>query len=180
MFGLFCKLGILIFFPLVLRPGHKSEAPFVLSSRPVLASAFDAGFVQLQDSSAVPLQPQSALFNNESGGMGSGWFFLGMYVLAALVSSGLSGYTAVAKGLDPKPYFILGFILSLFGYLYVLSRPAAAQAGAVPGGLVKVPSTLEPVPCPHCGYTNHPAAHKCLGCGAALQPSVRSEVTRAR
>ena len=147
------------------------------------AEAIDV-FQAAQDTFARGDRPQSALFQKDAGSaqpaVGSGWFLLGMYIIIALLFSGLSAYTAVSKGLNPVPYFFVGFLFSLLGYLYVLSRPSTVKPGAVPAGLVKVPTTQEPVPCPHCGYTNHPAAKKCLGCGAALQPLMQSEVNRAR
>ncbi len=32
--------------------------------------------------------------------------------------------------------------------------------------------------CPKCGFTNHPSAIQCLGCGAKLAPHTTSEVAR--
>lgn len=133
-------------------------------------------------------QPKSALFQEELsapagaalGGISSGWFLFGLYVLAALVFSGLSGYAAVSKGLSPIPHFFIGFFFSALGYLYVLTRPAAVKKGAIPGGLVKVPATPAPVACPQCGYTNHPSAKTCANCGSKLQPQMESEVARAK
>ncbi len=129
------------------------------------------------------LQPQSALFHEpmeqrgaETGEIDFGWFLFGMYVLLALFFGGLSGYTAVSKGLNPIPHFFIGLIFSALGYLYVLTRPRAAPSGEVPSGFVKVHTTREPVACGQCGYTNHPAAKICSGCGAKLQPIVASEV----
>ncbi|NUO83504.1 zinc ribbon domain-containing protein [candidate division KSB1 bacterium] len=133
------------------------------------------------------LQPQSALFHEamaqrgtEAGGIDLGWFLFGMYVLVALFFGGLSGYAAVSKGLNPIPHFFIGLFFSAPGYLYVLTRPRAATAGEVPSGFVKVHTTHEPVPCGRCGYTNHPAAKLCSGCGAKLQPIVASEVEKAK
>ncbi len=130
------------------------------------------------------LQSQGALFYKDmekaEGGIDLGWFLFGMYVLIALLFSGLSGYTAVSKGLNPIPHFFIGLIFSALGYLYVLTRTRVAQSGEVPGGFVKVHMTREPVACGQCGYTNHPAAKVCLGCGAKLQPVVASEVGKTK
>jgi hypothetical protein len=127
-------------------------------------------------------QPRSALFHKDSGagegGIDLGWMLFGMYVLVALIFGGLSGYTAIAKGLNPVSHFFIGLIFSAFGYFYVLTRPRVAHAREAPSGLAKVHVTHEPMPCGKCGYTNHPAAKKCLGCGAKLQPIVASEVAR--
>jgi hypothetical protein len=131
-------------------------------------------------------QPKAALFQEEltapagvaQGGISGSWFLFGLYVLLSLVFGGLSGYRAVSKGLQPIPYFFLGFFFSALGYLYVLTcRPLAAK-GTIPTGLVKVPVTLTPRACPMCGNTNHPAAHKCSACGGPLEPTLQSDVAR--
>jgi hypothetical protein len=145
-------------------------------------------FLRTQEKYFSQKQPKSALFQEELSapagsalaGISSGWFLFGVYVLAALVFAGLSGYTAVTKGLPPLPNFFIGFFLSAFGYLYVLVRPAAAKPGDVPAGFVKVPATHMPVPCANCGYHNHPSANRCIGCGVQLEPMLQSEVARAK
>lgn len=127
------------------------------------------------------LQPRGALFQeNDSGqaGVKAGWFIFGLIVLIALLTGGLSGYAAVSKGLPPIPNFFIG--LTIVGYLYVITRPSAVKPGEVPEGLVKVPTTLSPIPCEKCGYTNHPSATKCAGCGTKLKPQIQSEVARAK
>ncbi len=144
-------------------------------------------FLRAQEKYFSQQQPKGALFQEELsapkgaalGGVSSGWFLFGLYVLIALVFAGLSGYTAVSKGLPPIPNFFIGFFLSALGYLYVLTRPAVAKKGEVPAGLVKVPATHTPVPCPGCGYNNHPSAKQCVGCGGKLEPLMESEVARA-
>jgi hypothetical protein len=156
---------------------------FVFNKTPLtVPGAFENVFRFPQDTLGMPDQPKAALFQRESGtsqsDMSSGWFVFGLYVLIALIFSGLSGYTAVGKGLNPLPYFFMGFFLNVFGYLYVLTRRSAVAPGEVPAGLVKVHTTLAPVPCAKCGNTNHPAAKKCLGCGAELEPLVQSDVGR--
>jgi len=144
-------------------------------------------FLKYSEKYFAHMQPKGALFQEEMsapsgaalGGISSGWFLFGLYVLAALVFGGMSGYSAVSKGLKPIPHFFIGFFLSAFGYLYVLTRPAVAKQGEIPAGLVKVPATSAPLPCPGCGYTNHPSARQCVGCGGKLKPMMESEVARA-
>ena len=145
-------------------------------------------FMRTQEKYFSQQQPKGALFQEELSaakgaalaGVTSGWFLFGLYVLVALVFAGVSGYTAVSKGLPPIPNFFIGFFLSALGYLYVLTRPAVAKKGEIPGGLVKVPLTHAPVPCAACGYNNHPSAKQCVGCGGKLEPMLQSEVARAR
>jgi hypothetical protein len=144
-------------------------------------------FLRTQEKYFSEKQPKSALFQEELSapkgaalsGVSSGWFLFGLHILVALVFAGLSGYTAVSKGLPPIPHFFIGFFLSVFGYLYVLTRPAAVKKGEIPTGLVKVPATFSPAACPACGYDNHPSAKKCVGCGNELKPIMQSEVARA-
>lgn len=143
-------------------------------------------FLRTQEKYFSQQQPKGALFQEELsapqgvtlGGVSSGWFLFGLYVLVALVFAGMSGYTAVSKGLPPIPNFFIGLFLSAVGYLYVLTRPAVAKKGEIPEGLVKVALTHTPVPCAACGYQNHPSAKQCVGCGGKLQPTLQSEVAR--
>lgn len=132
-------------------------------------------------------QPKGALFQEDlsgppgtaQGGISQGWFLFGLLVLSALIFGGLSGYRALSMGLPPLAPFFIGFFLNLPGFLYVISRPAGQDYMKVPKGLVKVPETLAPAPCPACGEVNHPTARQCPGCGEELHPSQQSDVTRA-
>jgi hypothetical protein len=158
----------------------------VRGRRVPLKSVMVDSFLGNQEKYFAKLQPKSALFQENleappgvaQGGISSGWFLFGLYILVALIFSGMSGYTAVSKGLNPIPHFFIGFFFSAFGYLYVLRRPATVKKGDIPAGLVKVPTTNGPVPCPKCGNTNHPSAKQCADCGAKLKPRFQSEVER--
>ena len=133
-------------------------------------------------------QAKGALFQEDfqgptgavSGGVSLGWFLAGLYVLSALIFGGLSGNAAVARGLPPISSFFLGFGLSLFGYLYVLTRRSGKASCDVPAGLLKVPATQSPLACPQCGNTNHPAAPSCASCHVSLSPQGQSDLSRAR
>ena len=74
------------------------------------------------------------------------------------------------------PYFFAGLLVNVFGFVFVLTRPAKSKD--VPKGLVKVPDTHAPVACPNCGAANHPSASACTGCGAQLTPVYESEVSK--
>jgi len=169
------------------KPLVEGDVALIVRGRrvPLCFSKVDT-FLKYQDKYFATMQPKGALFQEELsapkgaalGGVTSGWFLLGLYVLVALVFAGMSGYTAVSKGLPPIPNFFIGFFLSALGYLYVLTRPAVAKKGEIPAGLVKVPATHTPVPCSGCGYQNHPSAKQCVGCGGKLEPMLQSEVAR--
>lgn len=132
-------------------------------------------------------QPRGALFQEDfqappgavQASVSLGWFLAGLYVLSALVFGALSGVAAVSKGLPPISGFWFGLGLSVFGYLYVLTRPSQATPLDVPAGLVKVPVTQSPLACPQCGNTNHPAAASCAVCHVLLSPQGRSDLSRA-
>jgi hypothetical protein len=142
-------------------------------------------FLDHQEKYFSRFEPKSALFqedmsprkNTALGGISLGWFLFGLSVLTGLVFSGMSGYAAIAKGLDPRLYFFLGFFLGPVGFLYVMTRPGRLHE-SIPGGLVKVPETSSPVPCPACGALNHPTARVCASCHTALNPVGQSEAER--
>jgi len=132
-------------------------------------------------------QPKGALFQEDfqapsgtaQAGVSLGWFLAGLYVLSALVFGGLSGVVAVSKGLAPITGFCFGLGLSVFGYLYILTRPSQAAAHSVSVGLMKAPVTQSPLACPQCGNTNHPAAASCAVCHVSLFPQGHSDLSRA-
>jgi len=142
-------------------------------------------FLAHKDLYFVDMQPRGALFQEDVGsrtgtslgGVGWGWFLFGVYILAGLIFSGVSGYTAVQRGLSPRLYFFLGFFLPILGYLIVLSRKSETRED-LPHGLVKIPETSEPIECPACGFTNHPTARTCLGCKKSLSPTRTSEASQ--
>ncbi len=134
------------------------------------------------------VQPKGALFQENfeapagvaQGGINLSWFLFGLYVLLGLIFGGLSGYHAISKGLSPLPNFFFGFVFSVFGYIYVRTKPAFVNKEDIPKGLVKVPSTNSPVQCSSCKQTNHPSACHCSECGAELKPLYESEVTKTK
>ena len=136
-------------------------------------------FSSKQSRSALFQEDLSAPSGTAQGGISLGWFLFGLVVLSSLVFGGLSAYRALSKGLSPLASFFTGFFLNVLGYLYVFSRPAKLGTRQIPKGLVKVPTTAQPVPCPACADLNHPAARQCLSCGQDLRPSEESEVARA-
>ena len=164
------------------------DAALIVRGRRIpLCQAHVETFLNNLERSFSSRQPRSALFQEDlsgppgtaQGGISQGWFLFGLLVLSSLIFGGLSGYRALSMGLPPLAPFFVGFFLNLPGFLYVISRPAGQGHLKVPKGLVKVPETVAPAPCPACGEVNHPTARQCLACGQELHPSQRSEVTRA-
>jgi uncharacterized paraquat-inducible protein A len=132
------------------------------------------------------LQPRSALFQETSkpaSPLARGWFLLGLYIMLGLLAGAVCGYVAVARGLAPMRWFFAGLAFNVVALLALLARPRADTSklpAGIPPGLAKVPTTRTPMPCPKCGAENHPAATRCTGCGADLQPSVESDLQRLR
>ncbi len=127
------------------------------------------------------LQPRGALFDEEawtaSGTLNDAWLWLGLYVLAGLLFGAACSYLAVNRGQPATPWFFAGLLVNLLALAAILVWPKKppGELEGIPSGLKKVPLTRAPVLCPACGNENHPAATACLGCGAALQPTVRAE-----
>jgi len=142
-------------------------------------------FLDHEEKYFADMQPRGALFQEDAGsnsgtslgGVGWGWFLFGVYILSGLIFSGLSGNAAVRRGLPARPYFFIGFLLPLLGYLFVLTRRSVLQ-GDLPHGLTKIPETSQPIACPACGFTNHPTARTCLGCKNPLSPTRVSEASQ--
>jgi len=129
------------------------------------------------------LQPHGAFLGAgaEEQAVSFAWFLVGLYILSGLVFGALGAHGALHRGRSAMAWFGLGLALNVFGYLllYLFSRRQMEGAPSVPSGLRKVPATSNPLPCPRCGKTNHPAAEQCSGCGAKLQPFLESEVKKA-
>lgn len=169
-------LCVIFLHPVVLKIPKNFLPPFQTTTNDTLTQPLEK--VSSRES------PQSALFKSDMPRENSNpaetnwlWLWLGLYVLSGLIFGGLSGYAAISRGLPQRPYFFIGFFLSVIGYVYVVTRPIRVKQN-VPAGLVKVPETYAPVPCKKCGYTNHPASKKCAGCGTSLHPRLASDVDR--
>jgi len=136
-------------------------------------------FKHKQAKGALFLEDFQAPSGAVQDGVSVGWFLAGLYVLSALFFGGLSGTAAIARGLPPISSFFFGLGLSVFGYVYVLTRPSRRVSRSVSAGLVKVPVTQSPLACPQCGDTNHPAAAACAACHVSLSPQGQSDLSRA-
>ncbi len=130
---------------------------------------------------AASSRPNNMIMNpRAAGGLSGTWLWIGVYVLAGLVFGSLASLAALAQGRGPLAAFLLGFLFTVPGYLYVLSRGRLPGAAAFPAGRFKQPGTQDPVKCPACGSTNHPAARRCSACGNTLEPAARSESEAVR
>ena len=150
---------------------------------PVHVGACDDAFRRAPAHFLACLKPRGAFLGaepNPGPNISWGWFAFGIYVCLGLVFGAFCAYRAVNHALKPWPWFLAGFFLNLFGFLALLTRPAGDSSMAgLPPGLVKVPATYSPRPCPRCGKMNHPSAASCAGCGYKIEPLVTSEVSRA-
>ena len=133
------------------------------------------------------LQPKSALFQEaeeDRGPLSDPWFWVGVWMVAGLVSSAGAAYLAVNRGQPPVAWFfagLVGNVAALAVLVFIIPRGDLATLPAgVPAGLAKVPVTREARVCTHCGASMHPSAGACSACGTAVEPLVESEVQRAR
>ena len=165
----------------------ENDVVYIIRGRRVpLNLAMADSFLKTPDVYFKKLQPRGALFQEEFdsalgaaiAGFTSGWFLGGLYILAGLIFGGISAYVAIGKGLAVGKYFFMGFFFNVFGFLYLLAHSAKIKKGSVPKGLRKVPATHSSVICSVCGNENHPSAGQCSGCGIALKPLVKSEVSK--
>lgn len=138
-------------------------------------------FLENPDTYFSALQPKGALFAEDiirPKRISLGWFFFGAYVLVGLIFGALCAHEAIMRGLPPHRCFFYGLLINVFGYL-LIRMERADGAPDIPSGLVKVPLTSRPNPCPYCGHQNHPTARRCSGCGADLVPKKISETKKA-
>jgi len=153
---------------------------------PLHADACMAAWNAGADSIFTSLQPRGALFqepSNRPSALASGWFLFGIYIVTGLILGAVCGYVAVARGLSPLLWFFAGLVLNLIALGVLLTRTRADTSrlpAGIPSGLVKVPTTRDPVPCLSCSAENHPAANRCAACGATLLPSADSDLQRLR
>lgn len=122
------------------------------------------------------MQPKAALFTEsyERNEPRMGWTIFGTAVVGLIILAGASAALAVRYGKDPSSSFFSALCGNLFA-------PFAARGGEqveLRAGHTKIPNTAEPIPCPACGSTNHPAAELCSACGAALKPAYESEARK--
>lgn len=145
--------------------------------RVTLAKTQIKEFLQFPEKYFVKLQPAGALFAENSlvfDSINWRWLGVGIWIFFALISSALCCIIALKKGLPHVRWFFLGLTGNLVSVFLVLIAPAKAKVN-LPPGLKKMPITANPVECPSCGATNHPAARQCLGCGSKLMPLTKSE-----
>ena len=149
---------------------------------PVHVGACENAFLHNPALYLARLKPRGAFLGAEPNlgpGISWGWFALGIYVLLGLVFGAFCAYRAVNHALRPWPWFLAGFFLNLFGFLALVTRPSGVSSMAgLPSGLVKIPATYSPRPCPVCERMNHPSATSCAECGSKIEPLVTSEVSR--
>jgi len=149
---------------------------------PIHTAEVDASAAGRLKEVIAQLRPRGAFLGAEPGpsGLSQAWFFFGGYVLIGLVFAAMCAHRALHAGHNPVLWFGAGLVFNVFGYLALLTQPrreVIAPAG-IPSGLKKISATYAPEACAKCGFTNHPSAIRCLGCGAALAPRTTSEVAR--
>src|SRR5262249_3246397 len=97
--------------------GEDDVALIVRGRRVPLGKSMVDTFLADEEKYFAVKQPKAALFQEEltapvgatQGGISWTWFLFGLYVLLSLIFGALSGYRAVSRGLQPIPYFFVGF-----------------------------------------------------------------------
>ncbi|MBK9171214.1 MAG: hypothetical protein IPM24_27665 [Bryobacterales bacterium] len=102
----------------------------------------------------------------EPGGLGWPGLLVALYCLAGLISGALAAQAAFRRGLNPWTGFLCGFLLPIAGWLAICCRKT---------GPVSPRPIRTALACAACGAMNHPAAKRCLDCGATLDPRTPSE-----
>ena len=159
--------------------GESGAAYLYRGQRVAVCAADEERFLAEPAAYAARLRPNNIVMNPEPAGDGSWWLWAGLFVLQGLLFGALAAQAAAQKGRSAAGHFAAGFLFSLPGYLYAAARPAGRGAPGIGPGKWKAQATWDPAPCPQCGHPNHPAADRCLGCGAALSPRVRPETSRS-
>jgi hypothetical protein len=130
------------------------------------------------------LQMRSALFDEravDARPIAMGWLWFGFYAVTGLLFSAVCGYVAVGKSLSPIRWFFAGLVGNVVAFVVLLLVPKGDTTRwpcGVPRGFAKVSTTRAPSRCPACGALNHPSAHRCGGCGGALEATVEAETGR--
>lgn len=132
----------------------------------------------------LKLQSNGALFDENSISQetaSDGLLYLVCYFLIGLMFGAMCAYVALTNGHNPVFWFLAGFLVNILALIVILLKDhgdLSQLPAGVPPGLSKIPATYDPVSCPGCGRENHPSAGHCSACGAALDPTVNSEVSR--
>ena len=106
----------------------------------------------------------------------SPYVLLMVWAVVALVFGTAGAAWAVSKGRRGGRWWVICALLLPLGLLW-LGMMSDRPHRFPPRGLTRIPTTVEPVPCPDCSATNHPAAKVCGGCGTALKAAMESEVS---
>ncbi|MDR4499560.1 MAG: hypothetical protein MRK02_16825 [Candidatus Scalindua sp.] len=136
------------------------------------------------DALVFKIEPRGALFQGDSRFLNTvfqkahpisdQWMWMGVGILVAIVSGGVSAALAIVSHRSALPAFIVGFLLPVIGILIIRLLPKKSGKFGLRG--TKIATTFDAVYCPKCHYSNHPAAESCINCAASLTPMSESEV----
>ena len=140
------------------------------------------------DALVFKVEPRGALFQGDSkflnptfqkaNPLSFQWLWLGIWLVAAIVSGGFSAAMAIVSHRSGLFAFALGFLLPGLGIPIIKLLPAKSKEFELRG--TKVPTTYSESYCPQCNHPSHPSAERCIGCGASLTPKSKSEVFRGK
>jgi hypothetical protein len=133
------------------------------------------------DRITAAIEPRAALFQADSAAkppLSRYLLLLGLYLLAGLITGGLSAFIAIRKGLGGGGAFAAGLVLGVVGLAIVLAR-SGGERTVIPEGHTRALKTRRGTRCPACGEPAHPSAARCARCASALSPAGQSEARLA-
>lgn len=140
------------------------------------------------DAIVFKVEPRGALFQGDSKFLNqdfqkthplpSLWLWLGIWLVAAIVSGGFSAVIAIVSNRSAIFAFVLGFLWPGLGILIVMLLPKKSGEFELRG--TKIATTHKEIYCPQCNHPCHPSSEHCISCGASLSPEIESEVSRVR
>lgn len=134
------------------------------------------------------VEPRGALFQGDSKflnqdfqkahPLSNNWLWIGLWLVAAIVSGGLASALAIVSHRSGLLAFIAGFLLPGLGVPVFKLLPKKSDIFELRGS--KIAMTYDESFCPHCNHSCHPSAESCSECGISLTPKCESEVSKVR
>lgn len=134
------------------------------------------------------VEPRGAFFQGDSKflnqefqkahPLSSNWLWMGIWLVAAIVSGGWAAAWAIGSHRSGLHAFIAGFLLPGVGISVFKILPKKSDIFELRGS--KIAMTHDESYCSHCNHPCHPSAQICSECGASFTPKFESEASKVR